>query len=103
MSGNKWENDFFVTNGDKKTVCCMICDQLIYKRGYDMKRHSNVKHFAEYGGLDLSQKTAMLANIKIAYNLRIIPSTSQNEVNFDIGGRAKLKASFVVSHAIAVV
>lgn len=104
-----WENEYFVTNTVNNAVQCMICDEQIYRRGFNIKRHFNTKHLVEYGGLSDTNKKAMVANVKIAYNLRKSATTSQvgsysshAELHNLLDSKGKLKASFLVSHSIAV-
>lgn len=62
-----WEHDFFfVLNGDCKTQC-LICDNIVFGRKFNIQRHFETFHRGQFGALSVSERTIMVKNLKTAF------------------------------------
>lgn len=60
-----WEAAYFVEEVGKNTVC-MICSDSIPTKSYNVKRHYETKHMAQYGELTIEQRNKKVASLKAA-------------------------------------
>ncbi|XP_053281505.1 general transcription factor II-I repeat domain-containing protein 2 [Pleuronectes platessa] len=92
----RWENEYLFVLQGEKPVCLVCYEAVSVVKEYDLRRHFDTKHGAQYARFSLQEKQGIAAELKGRLQ-------SQQDVFRKATGKndAAVKASFIVAEEIA--